>query len=417
MSIFNFFKRKSNNSYINSIYKGSNESIISQDATSWAAIDLIASSFANLSGYFFNKKTKQLLNEHYLYDLINNPNYDETKFQFFYNSVKDYINGNCYWYKYDNDQNELVALFRLNPSEVKVFRNSFNQKIFSHKGMEYTTDKILHIPSRYGYNGLIGKSIFSECRQIFANTSELDVFINNSFNNNIGNRLIIDITKEFPNATEEQIQLLRNKFLQNYTGIINAGKPLIKSGKLEYSKIETDYKDNRANQLIENRQFQEKEMAKLFGIPLALLTGGENEKDIESLYILFIENAIRPIATQFEQSINKLIPIYDRGNIYFEYSYNSLMKTNLQTRIDTYTKQISNGILSVNEVRKKENLPETNDAGDTLFIQANLLPLRPEIINSFMASAQLKMKEVEKINTDSPGIKGNHSKSGDDKGM
>jgi len=416
MGIFNFFKRRAINNRVNTTFSSNSDAITGKDATSFAAIDLIASSLANLTGTFYSTQTKQALKEYGLQDLINNPNYDETKFQFFYNSVKDYYNGNVFWYKYDNDEGDLIALFRLNPNTVKVKRDSFNQKVYLLNGVEHYGNKILHIPSRYGYDGLIGKSIFSECNQIFSNSSELDVFIHNSFNNNVGNRLVIDITKEFPNATEEQINSLRNKFLQNYTGIKNAGKPLIKSGKIDYSKIETDYKDNRSNQLIENRRFTEKEIAKLFGVPLALLTGGETDREvnsIENVYILFLENCIRPLATTFEQSINKLIPIGDRSKVYFEYNYNSILKTSIQTRIDTYAKQLTNGILSPNEIRRKENLPEI-EAGDNNFIQANLMPLTEEIISSYMASAKLKLQQ---LNTDSPNIPGNHSSVGDDKGM
>jgi HK97 family phage portal protein len=411
MGIFNFLKRKNERAdIIQKIFSNSSDIIIGRDSTSFAAIDLIASSFANLSGSFYDKNSKQALKNHSLYELIQNPNFDETKFQFFYNSAVDYLNGNCFWYKYDNEDGEIVSLFRLNPNSVTVTRNLSNQKIYSYNGIEYDYRKILHIPSRFGYDGLKGKSIFSMCNKIFSNTAEIDDYVNNSFNNSIGNRLIIDITKEYPNATEEQIQQLRNIFLQNYTGIRNSGKPLIKSGKINYEKIETDYKDNRANQLIENRNFQEQEIAKLFGIPLPLLKGTETI-NIESLYTIFIENAIRPLATAFEQSIDKLIPFDERAGIYFEYSYNSLMKTSLQTRIDTYAKQLTNGILSPNEVRHKENLPEI-EAGDTLFVQANLMPLRQDVIDSYMAGAKIK---EQLLNTDSPDTQGNHSNLGDDK--
>jgi HK97 family phage portal protein len=397
---------------IQKVFSNSSDIITGKDSTSFAAVDLIASSFANLTGSFYDKRTKQALKEHNLYELIQNPNFDDNKFQFFYNSAVDYLNGNCFWYKYDNEDGEVVSLFRLNPNSVTVTRNLNNQKIYSYNGIEYDYRKILHIPSRFGYDGLKGKSIFSMCNKIFSNTAEIDDYVNNSFNNSIGNRLIIDITKEYPNATREEIEQLRNIFLQNYTGIRNAGKPLIKSGKINYEKIKTDFKDNRANQLIENRNFQEQEIAKLFGIPLPLLKGTESN-NIESLYTIFIENAIRPLATAFEQSINKLIPFDEKMNIYFEYSYNALMKTSLQTRIDTYAKQLTNGILSPNEVRHKENLPEI-EAGDTLFVQANLMPLRKDVIDSYMAGAKIKEQE---LNINSPDTYGEHSNIGDDKGL
>jgi HK97 family phage portal protein len=414
MTIFDkIFKRANkninNSNLLSASFVGDFTGVNTRDSTSFACIDLIASAFANLTGSFYGKTTKQILREYHLYDVLNNPNIDETKYLFMYQSIIDYFHaGNIFWYKYDVD-GRIAAIYRLNPNKVRVKRGSYNQKIFMYDGKEYTSEKILHIPSRYGYDGLIGKSIFSECSNIFKISSELDIYLNNSFNNSIGNRLVIDIQKEYPNATEEQIQQLKNKFQQNYTGIQNAGKPLVKSGKIEYSKIETDFKDNKANQLLENREFQEKEIAKLFGVPLTLLKGTDSN-DIESLYILFIENAIRPIATVFEQSINKLIPLEDRYRFYFEYSYNSLMKTSIQTRIDTYSKQITNGILTVNEIRRKENLTDV-EAGDNLFIQANLMPLTQDIINAYMAKSKLLLEQ----NLSSPDTQGNHDHKGDDK--
>jgi HK97 family phage portal protein len=412
MGLFQLFKRankKNDLGWLLKAFSSGSDAVTGKDSTSFAAIDLICSSFAGLSGSFYNKTTRQAVKDHYLYNLISEPNFDETRFQFFYNSAKDYFNGNVFWYKYDNEEGEVVSLFRLNPSSVRVKRNLSNQKVFTYNGVEYDYRKILHIPSRYGYDGLTGKSIFNECTTIFSNTAELDAYINNAFNQSIGNRLIIDVTKKYPNATMEQIDQLNNLFSKNYSGVKNAGRPLIKSSGIDYEKIETDFKDNRANQLVENRRFQEKEVAKLFGVPLPLLSGSETN-NIESLYTVFIENAIRPLATSFEQAINKLVSFDDRLNIYFEYSYNSLMKVSLQTRIDTYAKQVNNGILSPNEIRRKENLPEV-EAGDTLFVPANSMPLRQDVVDSYMA----KSKILENENVTSPGTQGDHNNLGDDK--
>ena len=390
---------------------------LGQDATSWAAVDMIASSMANLTGSFFDCSTKQKQKEHPLYGLLRNPNNDETRFQFMYGSVKDYFNnGNIYWYKYDDENGDIVALFRLDPDKVTVKRGSFNEKVFTHDNREYRGDKILHIPSRFGYDGLKGKSIFSECGNIFRLSNELDNFVNNSFNNNVGNRLIIDITKFIDDASKEDIRDIKADFMQNYTGMKNAGRPLVKHNGIEYSNIETKTPTNQASQLMENRQHQEKETAKLFGIPLTLLNGSETA-NVESIYTLYIESAIRPLATQFEQAICKLIPANQRGRLYFEYSYNSLMKTSMNDRIAAYARQMQIGILSVNEIRAKENLPPV-EGGDTHWLNSNMMPLKKEIIDSYMSGAKLKQIQYEKeLNTDSPNTNGDHSNLGDDKGM
>jgi HK97 family phage portal protein len=411
MKLFDkIFKRKAPGKMFFKAFSSASDVITGKDATSFAAIDLICSSFSSLSGMFYDRGSRQPVNEHQLYSVIRDPNIDETRFQFFYNSAKDYFSfGNVYWYKYDVD-GEVVSLFRLNPSSVLVKRNEYNQKIFTLDGVEYASDKIVHVPSRYGYNGLVGHSIFNECERIFSNSFELDDYINNSFSNSIGKRLVIDINKYMQNPTTEQIEELKRLFIANYAGTKNSGAPLIKSGNIDYTTLDTGLDDNKSRQLVENRAFQEKEIAKLFGVPLPLLNGTETS-NIESLYTIFIENAIRPLATQFEQAINKMIPLNERDSIYFEYSYNSLMKTSLQTRIDTYSKQFMNGILTPNEIRKKENLPPTQEkSGDTLFIPANLMPLKDEQIDALLASARLKLEQAKNsdYHEDHPGI-------GDDK--
>jgi HK97 family phage portal protein len=411
MNPFKIFTRKKekyiNNSLLKTFTSGSNY-ITGSDPTAFAAVNLIASSFAALSGKFYSKGNKQEIKDYSLYDVLENPNFDENKFQFFFQSVKDYFDGNVYWFKVYNEDN-LNSLFRLSPSTVKVKRDKIsNRKIFTINGIGYDSETVTHIPSVFGYDGLVGKSIYKECSHVFTTSGEIDNYIRNNFNNSIGNRLVIDVSKAYPNITDEQINELKQKFIGSYASVKNAGVPLIKSKNIEYGTIETDFKDNRASQLIENRAFQEKEIAKLFGVPLPLLTGADTA-NIEPLFIIFIENAILPIAVQFEQAINKMIPLEDRHSVYFEYSYNSLLKTSLQTRIDTYTKQIQSGILTPNEARKKENLPEIDpEAGGLLFVQSSLLPLRKDVIDAYMANSKLKMEQLQ-------NLENQHEKIGDDK--
>jgi len=382
------------------------------DATSRAAMDMIASSMGSLSGEFHDADTKMAAKGHPIGRLLRRPNPDETRFQFMHSCVGDYfLSGNVYIYKYDNQEGETVALFRLNPDKVRVRRDGWKQKVYAHEGREYRGDKILHVPSRYGYDGIKGRSILSECARAFELSAELDDYVNNSFNNGVGNRVVIDVTKSRNNSSAEDAERIKEMFVRNYAGVKNAGKPVMKFDNIEYSTLDTEARGNRANQLLENRQHQEREMAKLFGIPLPLLSGAETS-NIESLYILYIENAIRPIATQFEQSINTLLPLRQRERLYYEYSYNSLLKTSLSARINGYARQLTNAVLSPNEIRRKENLPEV-EGGDTLFLPSNLMPLRPDVIDAYMAGAKLKLAEM---NAYGPGVAGNHSAAGDDKG-
>jgi HK97 family phage portal protein len=397
--MFDFLKRKRKIPLKFSTFYGSYNGTLGDDSTSFAGIDLIANSLANLSFDFYNFNDRSK-NDHYLKNILNDPNPDDTKFQFFYNSVLDYYNlGNIFWYKYCID-GKIVSLFRLNPNEVTVQRDSIsNEKIFYYKGTIYNSDTIIHLPSRFGNNnGLVGNSIFSVAQKTFKNAAILDEFTQNSFNNNVGKKLIIDLTSS--DMDNDQIKLYKEKFIQDYSGVKNSGVPLLKRKGVDFQVIDSSNPDNRAQELFSNRQFQEHEIAKILRIPIELLNGNLAGKDIEGIYTLFLDNAIRPLATSIEQLINKyLLDSLERQNIYFEYKYNGMLKTSLQTRIETYVKEITNGILSIDEVRQRENLSQV-EAGDTIFVPANSMPLRKDIVNSYMAGAKLKENLLDKSNSE-----------------
>jgi HK97 family phage portal protein len=387
--VFEFLKRRKKSPIKYATFLSGYDSQVGSDSTSFAAIDLICGSFAALGFDFYNYSNREKT-EHGLKELLNDPNGEDTRFLFFYNSAKDYFySGNVYWYKYDMD-GEIVSLFRINPNDVRVQRDSFtNEKLFYYNGEVYTSEKILHIPSRFGYNSLVGASIFSVCNDIFKSAADLDLYVKNSFNNSVGKRLVIDITNA--DMTNEQIEALREKFIRDYGTVTNAGVPLVRRKGIGYEAIDSGAHDNRAQQLEENRQFQEREIAKILRVPVELLNG--TGKDIESLYIMFLDNAVRPLASSFEQAVNKfLLSALERQTVYFEFSYNSLARTDLRTRIEMYGRQFGSGMLSLNEIRQKENMPVIDQrAGNTKFIASNLMPVRDEQIDALLAGAQVKL--------------------------
>lgn len=376
---------------------GTTTGSIRSDATSLAAIDLICNAIAGLSVDVYDKDNRDKQEGYFLQSLLKHPNADETKSLFYYQLAHDYFEGNVFIYKYvDNTTGEILSIFRLDPTKVTVERNSQNQKVFTYNGYTYSNYNILHIPSRFLYDGIRGYSIYDYAKSVFNLNKEIDDFVNTAYNNSLGKRLVIDISNAFPNATIEEIEAIRQKYVSSYTGSVNAAKPIVKSNKVEMSSIDSGLADNRASQLIENRAFQESEIGKMFPIALQILKGENSYGNIEGLYTMFMDTCLKPICNQFQEYFSKMLPLVDRDRLYVEYNYNSILKTDLATRIETYSKQLNNGILSLNEIRQKENLPPLEDkiAGDTHFVASNLMPARADVIDAYMASAKLKQLEV-----------------------
>lgn len=410
-----FFKRKLNKNaknqpdWVRDFYHSS-DTITSINGTAFACIDRIASEFASLNYAIFSVADRQKRRNHPLLPVLREPNTEDRHYNFFYQSAVDYYNGGCYWLKLFYD-GEVVSLIRLNPSEIKESRDENNRKIFTYRGKIYAADSIVHIPSRFGYNSLYGgKSIFDAVSTVFKTAQNVDAFTQNSFNNGIvGKRMVLDIAQAFPDATPEQIEALKAKWKADYSGVENAGKPIIKVKGIEYSQLEGTVTDNRAAELIENRKFQEGEIAKIFGIPEELLSGLSANTNLENLFVLFNEFALRPMATQFQDAINSLL---DESKYYFEFDYNGLMKVSLQQRIASYKDQINNGMASLNEIRQKENLPPLPDsAGDSFFMPVNMMPWNEEIKEAYMAKQK---NEVKQIN-DPTDENTQHIPQGDDK--
>lgn len=364
---------------------------IENDITAQTCIDKIASSFATLSIGVFDKKTHKKIEDEIL-EVLEEPNLDETHFQFFYQLVQDYFCGNVYIFKYYS-KGELISLFRLNPAKVQVIRDSeHNQKQFIYDGNTYTSHHILHIPSRFNYDGLKGGSIFDSYKKGFEVAADLDEYTQTTFKNSAGKRLIVDINKVLPNATDEQKQLFRDKLVTSLSGD-NAGKPLIKTGGVEYDVIDTGYNDERSQTLEKNRKFQQEVIAEIFNIPLEYLSG--NVSNLENVTTMFMTNALQPIARVFEESFKKLLPENKREKLFFEFNYSSVLRTSIRAKVDAYSKELANAQLTINEIRRKENLPPV-EAGDDLWIGSNLIPVTKENVNAILAKSKEALKEIEK---------------------
>lgn len=388
-------------------------------ATTFACMDRIASEFAALNFAIYDKRTRAKTARHSLQAVLTEPNREERRRTFFYQSAIDYLNGGCYWLKIFVD-GAVASLVRLERGGIVIYRDEkTNERKFAYNGVIYTNNDIVFIPSRFEYNTLRGGvSVFDAARGAFETAAEVEKFTRSSFANGIlGKRVVIDYEKSRKQFTDEQLEATRNNFVNVYSGVENAGKPIMQGNGVEYKEL-GDKTDNAAAELIDNRRFQEHEIAKIFGIPEQLL-GGMGSKDaagsIEDAFLLFNEFAIRPMAQAFEDAVNSML---DESRYYFEFDYNGVLKVSFEKRIDAYIKQITNGLLSPNEARQKENM-DAIEAGDNHFMPANLMPLNEETIKAYMAKQKNEIAQGKdgfgqgEVNPADPDAQ--HSLAGDDK--
>lgn len=385
-------KAKSRPKFINDFTPLIQEST-ERDATTNACIDRISNSIAGLSFAVYKKSNHQKVENHPVYEVLADPNAEEKHQLFMTSLVKHYFGGNVFILIYkDNETGEVSNLFLLNPAEVTITRNEYNQKVFHYQGKEYNSDKVLHIPAPWNYDGTKGYSVFDVCKKTFDAAYSLDSYTDTNFSNGLGKRLVIDVSKARQDIDEKTEQEIVSRFLQNYSGSRNASKPILKKDGIEFSVIDSGIADNRSQQLEENREFTMKIISQIFGIPASFLSG-EGITDIESITTCYAMNAIQPIVNTLEQYFQNLFKVEDRGKYYIKFNYNSLLKTSLTNKINSFTAQLNNGQLTPNEIRKMNELPAI-PGGDYLYRNSALLPIREDIESSLVASAKQKQQEL-----------------------
>jgi hypothetical protein len=89
---------------------------------------------------------------------------------------------------------------------------------------------IIHIPSRFGYDGVLGKNIFTTFKPVYNRTHNIDTFTEDRYNSNgtLTKRLIVDISDTVEAENEEKLAQFKRDFVAKYQGAKNANVPLVK---------------------------------------------------------------------------------------------------------------------------------------------------------------------------------------------
>jgi len=151
---------------------------------------------------------------------------------------------------------------------------------------------------------------------------------------------------------EKGIQKLREVFRNLYSN--NTEKVVVLNEGLTFKESSESSTDLQLN---ENRQSDENDVYKAFGIPPTILSGGASDTDRK----MFYEGCILPVVDRFESALNDvLLTENEKRHKYFKFDVSDLLKADIKTRYEAYEIACKNGFMQIDEVRKKENMPAFN---------------------------------------------------------
>jgi len=169
--------------------------------------------------------------------------------------------------------------------------------------------------------------------------------------------------------------VLRNAFQKQVGGAGNAGKVAITDMGSKYTPIQPMSQRDMA--FVESKEISIADIARFFGVPLYLLfTGKESYQSNEQNKIAFVTDKITPIITGYEQELSfKLFaPGRLRGGISVKGNLNVLLRGDYNTRTNGYQRMRNIGAMSVNEIRRLEDMEDV-PGGDERLASLNFVPL------------------------------------------
>lgn len=268
------------------------------------------------------------------------------------------LDGNAYVLVTRNDSGQVVALTALDPLKVEARRNPARQIEYVYdQRLVLGAEEILHITELRKPGTLKGVSRVDYLKESLGLAKALEEFSARFF----GSGSVTDIVIEAPgNLTREQARDLADGWEEHHRGIRKAHRPGVLGGGAKVTKIGVDPENS---QLLASRAFSVEDICRAFRVPPHMLgvttPGSMSYASVEQNAIQWVRFSVTPIVARLEAAYSSLLP----AGQFIKFNLDSLLRGDTQTRFAAYSTGLQSGFMSVNDVRRLEDM-EPVDGGD-----------------------------------------------------
>lgn len=338
----------------------------------YRAVDLISNAVAMLPITLF-ASGRRVENE--LSYLINyEPNFISTHFQLFKTIVIDILQkGNAFLWVRRDGRDMVEELRYLKPEDVTILYNeATNRKRFriKYSATDLDSDEIIHF-TNYTEDGVKGISVLSKARRSLGIAEASENTAKNYFEKGGAITGVLSGKTPLNNTQKEEIRTQWKEIMA-----CDEGGVAILGSDMTFQPITISASDA---QLLETRHFNVEEIARFYSVSPTLL--GDLTKSsyatFEATSLDFLTNSLQPRLTNIEQELNlKLLTRNEKqyGKMHFAFETEDLLRCTKTEMASYYKDMINNGVMSVNEVRRKLDFDDV-DGGDEHYIQLNMTTL------------------------------------------
>lgn len=332
----------------------------------FAAIRLRAESVASLPKMVTEQTSKGRIDakKHIVYKLLKyKPNGWMNVFSFW-----EYLNacldgwGNSYCLITRSLNGDPAELIPIHPSCVSITFSNRKKwfRVYGSKFFDgvYTDDDVLHFFS-LSKDGIVGINPITYNSSAIRSGIAATAFGNEFFDKGGNIKGVMETDKTLTGTDYKNM-------MEHLSSYGNYDTPILENG-LKYKAIGIA---PEAAQMLQTRTFALQDIARIFNIPPHLIADLSRStfSNIEHQDIQFVKYSIRPAIKRFETELDRKLLFDDEmGVIETKFNLDGLLRGDMKTRAEFYSRAIMSGWLSRNEVREMENRNQVEGLDEYLY--------------------------------------------------
>ena len=363
-----------------------------------ACVTILAESVAQLPCELYRRDGDRRLRatDHELYDLIHNqPNQKDTSFEWNEQRMGHLgLRGNSYTLIDWDGRGRIRELIPVNPDKIAVLKGDDGLPYYRLLEQQETLPmRMVHHVKAFSVDGYVGQSPIQTSPDPIGLAIATDEHASRVFSNGTTLSGVIT-TPNTPFKEQSKIDNFLAKFVERHSGVRNSFNVAMLQDGMDYKQLSMN---NEQAQLLDSRKYSTIEICRLFKIPPHMI--GEMDKasynSIEQMGMQFVIYTLLPWLKRIEAAMMRdlLLP-KERADLYIEFNVSGMLRGDMKSRYESYAMGRQWGWLSVNDIRRLENMLPI-DGGDIYLQPLNMVNAGDFAKGSWPSPKQVK--EIEEI--------------------
>ncbi len=311
------------------------------------------------------------------------------------------LRGNSFTFMERREDGNISALWPLMNDKVIVRKGGDLLPYYQVGGGDPLPMRMIHHKRWVTSNHYVGLSPIELHAETVGLAQAIRDYTGKSFANGVSVSGVIERPREATAIKDQnQIDRILDQWGQKYSGPDNAKKVAMLQEGMTFKPISMTNVDAEIVSLL---KLSGSDIARMYKIPLPMINDLEkaNYNSIEQLLIQFVVFGLLPWVKRHEQAMMRdfLLP-QDRREYFIEFNLYGLLRGDQATRYGAYAIGRQWGWLSVNDIRRLENMPPVQ-GGDIYLQPLNMVDAgkgMPDLTNpNTRAQLELQQREIERM--------------------